>query len=140
MGVGARLGRPPRMVRVAGPPGSYSLMNSPEAEPGFNRMVADGSPWRNEVAARIVLKTGSWRPILRAPRIECPLLVAICDNDQTTPPEAAERLALAAPLGEFRHYPIGHFELYWGEGFSAIVADEIEFLGRTVAPGLAVDA
>ena len=38
------------------------------------------------------------------------------------------RLAAAAPRGEIKRYPVGHFEIYLGEPFERAVADQTEFL------------
>jgi pimeloyl-ACP methyl ester carboxylesterase len=54
--VGARLGRPPLMVPVVGHPDEVALMNAPDADPGFLRLVPDGTHIRNEVAARFGVK------------------------------------------------------------------------------------
>jgi uncharacterized protein len=127
---GSLAGRPPRTVPAVGPAGSVAIMTSPDAEPGFQAIVAEGSRWRNAVAARIGLRVGAYRPGRAAAHITCPLLVCICERDAVTPPEPAERAAAAAPRGEVRHYPIGHFEIYGGEPFERAVADQVEFLTR----------
>jgi fermentation-respiration switch protein FrsA (DUF1100 family) len=59
---GALLGRPPRMLASVGPPGSVAVMTSPDAEPGFRGIDPPGSTWRNEVAARVALRVGLYRP------------------------------------------------------------------------------
>ena len=56
-----RLGRPPHMLAVVGPPGSVGAMTSPDAEPGYLHIVPAGASWRNEVAARIALRIGLYR-------------------------------------------------------------------------------
>lgn len=123
-------GREPRYVPLVGPPGSLAAMTSPDAEPGYRAMVPTGSPWRNEAAARIALRIGTYRPGRAAARLRCPLLVCVCDHDRVTPPDPAWRAAGAAPRGEIRRYPLGHFDIYLGEGFERAVADQIEFLDR----------
>lgn len=120
---GSLAGRPPRMVPAVGPPGSVALMTSPDAEPGFQAILAEGSRWRNAVAARIGLRVGAYRPGRAAAHLTCPVLVCVCERDVVTPPEPAERAAAAAPRGEVRHYPIGHFDIYTGEPFEQAVAD-----------------
>ena len=46
------------------------------------------------------------------------------------PAGAAVSMAEAAPEGELRRYPIGHFDVYVGEAFENAVADQTEFLKR----------
>jgi dienelactone hydrolase len=127
---GALIGRPPHMVAAVGPPGSLAVMNSPDAEPGLRAVDPPGSTWRNEVAARIALTVGFYRPGARAGRIRCPLLVCVADEDLVTPPGPAALAARRAPRGELRHYPIGHFDVYLGDAFERAVSDQLEFLGR----------
>ena len=125
----ARRGRAPVMVPAVGPPGSFAVMTSPDADPGFHAVIGAGSKWRNEVASRIGLRVGTYRPGRGASKITCPLLVCVGDQDLVTPPEPAVKVALAAPKGELRRYPIGHFEIYSGQrGFEQAVADQVAFL------------
>jgi fermentation-respiration switch protein FrsA (DUF1100 family) len=125
---GALLGRGPRTMPAVGAPGTFAGMTAPEAEPGFTALVPPGSRWRNEVAARVMLHLAQYRPTAHAPKVRCPLLVCVCDRDQTTPPAAAVKMAERAPRGEAKHYPIGHFEIYKGEWFERAVSDQVEFL------------
>jgi fermentation-respiration switch protein FrsA (DUF1100 family) len=127
---GALMGRAPRMIPAIGPPGTFAAMTAPEAQPGFTALVPDGSRWRNEFAARAMLHLAQYRPTAKASEVRCPLLVCVCDRDQTTPPAAAVRMAQRAPRGEAKHYPIGHFDIYKGEWFERAVADQAEFLER----------
>jgi dienelactone hydrolase len=128
--------RPAVRMPVVGPPGSFAAMTQPEADPGFKRMLAlygDRSRWRNEVAARVMLRIPLYRPVRYADRITCPLLVCVADADQTTPPGPAVRVAAKAPLGELRRYSFGHFDGYVGEDFNKLVADQVLFLRRHLA-------
>src|SRR3954452_2233891 len=127
----ARLfGRSPRMMPIVGPPGTLAAMSSPDAEPGYRAMFPPEAPFRNEVAARIALRIGGYRPIRRAAEITCPWLVCVLDGDVITPPRPALKAAGTAPRGEARRYPGEHFDIYVGELFERVVADQIEFLER----------
>jgi uncharacterized protein len=123
-------GRRPRLVPIVGSPGSVAAMTTPDAEPGYLAMVPDGSGWRNEAAAGIAVRIGAYRPIRAAGRVRCPLLVCACDRDSITPPGPAVRAAEAAPRGELRRYPLGHFDIYFGAAFERAVSDQITFLTR----------
>lgn len=127
-------GRPPVMIPVAGPPGSYAVLTAREAEPGFASILGEDSRWQNAVGARVMLFLGMWRPVRTAAKVACPMLVCICDGDETTPPAPAERLGRNAPRGELVHYPIGHFDIYTGEHFEVAVADQVAFLQRVLKP------
>jgi len=134
--VASRLtGREPVRVPVAGEPGSTALMTTPGAKPAMQRMAPPG--YREDIAARIAFEVGTYRPGRYAAQIACPTLFAVCDHDAVTPPSAALRAASAAPRAEVKHYPVGHFDIYFDAAFEAAVADQCEFLTRhllAVAP------
>jgi dienelactone hydrolase len=130
----ALVGRPPRTIPSVGPPGTLAVMNTPDAEPGFWRLTPEGVEWPNEAPARICLHVSLYRPIRRAAEVRCPILFAIAENDLITPPDLAERAARLAPRGEVRRYPAGHFDVYVGELFERVVADQVEFLSRHLVP------
>jgi pimeloyl-ACP methyl ester carboxylesterase len=127
---GRLFGRPAYMIPIVGPPGSVAAINSPGAEQGYRALFPQGAEFRNEVAARIGLRIASYRPIRHAAAITCPWLVCVVDGDVVTPPQPALKAAGLAPRGEARRYEGAHFEIYVGELFERIAADQIEFLGR----------
>ena len=127
--------RPPHMLAVVGPPGSVAAMNSPDAEPGYRALFPPDVEFRNEVAARIGLRIGLYRPIRQAARIACPWLVCVVDGDAITLAQPALKAAGRAPRGEARRYPGGHFDIYVGELFEQVVADQLGFLERHLLRG-----
>jgi len=133
--VAALRGRPPHMIAAAGPPGSNSVMNTPDAEPGIQAITPPGSTWRNEVAARIALHIGSYRPARQAGKIRCPILFCVADDDDLTAPGPVLKAARKAPRAEVKRYPIGHFDIYVGEAFERAVADQVDFLKRHLLGG-----
>ncbi|MGV0834730.1 alpha/beta hydrolase [Mycolicibacterium thermoresistibile] len=110
--IGAWLGRPPRTAPAVGAPGSVAAMTTPDAEPGFQAIVEPDSLWRNEFAARLMLRFPFYRPVRVAGRITAPLLVCVCDDDAITPPGPSIKVAQQAPRGQLKRYPYGHFEIY----------------------------
>ena len=126
-------GEPPVMAPLVGPPGSVAAMTSPDAEPGYRGIA--GPTWRNEMAARVFLRAGAYRPGLQADRLPCPILVQIADRDTVAPVKAAQDAAWRATgRAEVRTYPIGHFDIYTGAPFEQAVADQLHFLRRHVGP------
>src|SRR3954470_13377948 len=91
------LRRPPYMLPVVGAPGSLAAMNSPDAEPGYRALFPADVPFRNEVAARIALRIGAYRPIRHAAEIACPWLVCVADQGVITPPPPAPKGARPVP-------------------------------------------
>jgi uncharacterized protein len=129
-----RMGRRPHMIAVVGPPGSVAAMTSPDAEPGYLGIVPAGASWRNEVAARIALRIGLYRPGRLAGSVRAGLMMCVCDDDAVTPVAPALEAARAHPRAEVRHYPGGHFDIYAGESFEIAVADQAQFLSRSLLP------
>ena len=112
---------------VVGPPGSVAAMTSEDAEPGY---LAIAPPdWRNEVCARIGLFVSLYRPGRLAEKLNCPILIQICEKDSVAPISAAEAAAKAANA-EVKRYPVGHFDIYLGEPFERSVSDQVEFFTR----------
>src|ERR1700753_1369560 len=130
--LGARFGATPVMVPTAGPPGEVALMTSPDAYPGFLALVPKGVELRNEVAARIGLKLLPYRPGRLAAKAPCPTLFCICENDSVAPSGPTRKYAATAPRGEVKLYPEGHFEIYVGDAFERVLADQLEFLERNL--------
>jgi len=130
--IGSLLRRPPVMVAVAGRPGSTALLTAPDALPGYLGLVPDGVQFRNEVAARLALHSLRYRPGRSVSRIACPVLFCVCEHDSVAPSKATLRHARRSPRVEVRLYPLGHFDIYSGDGFERAVADQIAFLARHV--------
>lgn len=120
-------------VPTVGKPGTLAVMSSPDADEGYRRLAPPG--FRFEVAARIGLTAGLYRPLRHAGRVRCPVLVQICERDSVAPVASAERVVeRLGRLAEARRYPIGHFEPYFGEHFERSVSDQLDFLRRHLHP------
>jgi fermentation-respiration switch protein FrsA (DUF1100 family) len=127
---GSLLGRAPIHVATAGAPGSASLMATADAVDGYLGIVPNDSPFENFVAARVALQIATYQPGRDAAKVIAPILFCICEQDTVAPSGAAVKFAAKAPKGETKLYPIGHFDIYVGDGFEVAVADQLEFLGR----------
>lgn len=130
--VGGWLGRRPRLVPLAGPPGTVALMTAPDAVPGYLALVEDGSTFRNEVAARVALDIAFGRPGAQARKLRCPALFVVCEQDTVAPARATLKHVAKAPRGEVVRRDTGHFDIYTGEEFETTVRDELAFLARHV--------
>ncbi len=140
--VGSRLGRRPRMVPLAGRPGTVALMTAPDALPGVEALQGDRVGTIGEdVAARVAIEIALGRPGAKASRLRCPALFVVCDQDSVAPARATLKHVAKAPRGEVVRRDTGHFDIYVGEEFETTVRDELDFLRRhvPVAPSAASD-
>ncbi|EFG76898.1 hydrolase, alpha/beta domain protein [Mycobacterium parascrofulaceum ATCC BAA-614] len=126
----ARLHKPPVMVPTVGRPGDVALMSTPDAYPGYLRLVPEGGELTNEVAARIALTIMAYRPGRDAAKVTCPILFCVCEADSVAPAGPTLRYAAKAPRGEVKLYPEGHFAIYVDEAFDRVVADQLAFLDK----------
>jgi dienelactone hydrolase len=124
------LGKDPVLVKLAGTPGERALMTAPDALPGYLALVPDGTTFVNEVTARVAPTITRHRPGGAAKNVTMPILFCIPDHDSVTPPEETVAFARTAPKGEIKRYDAGHFDIYLGAPFEAVVADQTEFLAR----------
>jgi pimeloyl-ACP methyl ester carboxylesterase len=126
----------PYYIPAVGPPGSLGVMTTRDALSGWTPIVEQSVDvhWDNRVAARIVLRVGMYRPGLKAAKLPCPALFCITDKDSVAPAERTAKLAARGPRNEIKRYPIGHFDIYVGEDWERAVADQTEFLVRTLKP------
>jgi dienelactone hydrolase len=127
----ARRGKPPLLIPVTAAERGYAVLNDPHVWESIPAVVPKGSTWRNEVAARIALRLGSHRPIRSASRVRCPLLVQVVEDETVISNRAAARAARLAPRGELSRHPgLNHFDVYTGDGFERVFADQLDFLQR----------
>ena len=129
--VGGWFGRGPRLVPLAGEPGTVTSLTTPDALEGERALNPDGRypQWQQAVAARSALRMGSYRPGRAAGDVQCPLLVVVGDDDGVTPPAASARVAERAPRGELAHLPGGHYAPFT-HGHRHAVEIELSFLRR----------
>jgi uncharacterized protein len=126
--VAAKRGRPPTYVPLAAPPGQLGVLTAPGAHEAYTGIA--GPTWRNRVAARILLRAASYRPIQDAGSVAAPVLVQIADHDRSASPRAAQRAATRC-RSEVRHYPCDHFDVHVGGAWHAAACeDQLAFLRR----------
>jgi uncharacterized protein len=129
--LGGLVDRPPRLVPLAGKPGTVALLTTPDGIDGDRALNPDNRypDWQQAVAARSALSIGFYRPGRYASRVLCPLLVLVCDQDQTALAEPAARAARRAPRGELVRMGGGHYEPFLG-GHEPAAEAELSFLHR----------
>jgi hypothetical protein len=107
--LGGLAGRPPLLIPLAGQPGTVAMLTTPDSLDG-DRALNPGNkcPDRQQaVAARSALQIGLYRPGRDASRVRCPLLVLVCDRDQTALAGPAVSAANRTSRGELVQLPGG---------------------------------
>jgi dienelactone hydrolase len=123
------LGLSPHKIPIVGKQGTIACMPVQDAYEGYARIASQN--FLNEVCARITIRGDKYRPVTKAKKVRCPVLLLICENDELAPVSAAEETA--EKLGDFaevKRYPIGHFDIYIGANFERSVSDQLEFLSK----------
>jgi uncharacterized protein len=122
----ALAGREPITIPVTGPRGSTALLASGYARQGYARTA--GPRWRNQVAARLALTIGQYRPVRSAGQLTCPTLIQVADEDTMASTGAAMRAAWLA-RADVRHYPCDHMDVLGGQPWLEQAADhQVHFL------------
>jgi pimeloyl-ACP methyl ester carboxylesterase len=118
-------------VPLSGEPGAVAMLTTPDSQDGGRALDPDGRypQWRQEVAARSALRLSFYRPGRYASRVRCPLLVLVCDQDQSVLAGPGVRAAGRAPRGELVRMPGGHYEPFL-DGHERAVEAELSFLRR----------
>jgi uncharacterized protein len=129
--IGGMIGRPPRLVPLAGEPGTVAVLTTPDGREGGRVLNPGGAypDWRQSVAARSVLRMAFYSPGREAARVSCPLLVVVADQDQSALAAPAIRAARRAPQAELVRLPGGHYAPFL-DGHEQAVAAELSFLRR----------
>ena len=129
--VGSLAGRAPRLVPLTGEPGTVALLTTPDSRDSGAALNPGGRypEWQQAVAARSALRLALWRPGRTASRVRCPLLVLVCDQDQSALAGPAVRAARRAPRAELVRLSGGHYAPFL-EGHEQAVAAELAFLLR----------
>jgi fermentation-respiration switch protein FrsA (DUF1100 family) len=129
--LGGLVGRPPLLVPLTGRPGTVAFLTTPDAQ-DTDRALNPGNrypDWQQTAAAGFALRLGFYRPGRDASRVRCPLLVLVCDLDNSALPGPAVDAANRAPHAQVVRLPGGHYEPFLG-GHEQAVDAELSFLRR----------
>ena len=139
--IGSLTGQAPRLVPLAGRPGSVAMLTTPDSRDSDLAFGRDSYPdWQRLVAARSALRLGFYKPGRFASRIRCPLQIIVCDRDQSALAKPAARAAHRAPRAELVRLPGGHYAPFLEEHDQAVDA-QLSFLRRhLLEPSAAIPA
>ena len=125
--------RAPYLVPITGRPGTPAVISAPGAEQGYGAIV--GPTFRNEMAARGILRIAFNRPVRHASEVRCRTLLVMAEHDNIAPVRSMEKVAaLLGDRAETVSFPCGHFTIYTGEEFEKSVALQTDFLVRELTP------
>jgi dienelactone hydrolase len=129
--LGTPFGRQPLLVRLAGDPGTVAALTTPDSLDGGPALNPGNRypEWQEQVAARSALRVGFYRPGRASSRVRCPLLVVVCDQDQSALAAPAVRAAQRAPHGELVRIPGGHYAPFL-DGHEQAASAQVSFLRR----------
>ena len=123
------LGLSPHKIPIVGRPGSMACITTSDAYDGYAKFASEN--FINEACARIAIRGDKYRPVKHAGNVSCPVLLQICDHDSITPKSAAEETEKKLRnFAEVKNYPIGHFDIYFGDNFEKSVSDQLEFFKK----------
>jgi pimeloyl-ACP methyl ester carboxylesterase len=129
-GVRWLLGRSPYYIPVyAEPWEDLAVLQSPGITKLFGGIIPPWSDWRNEVAARSMLETLGYRPVLSAHKVGCPALFIASRQDAFISYKSVEKTASRMARAELVTVDMDHFEVYTGEPLerlSSMMADFLE--------------
>jgi phytoene dehydrogenase-like protein/dienelactone hydrolase len=120
------------LVPATAPPGGHGVLTLRGEADGFKTMIDADSPWRNEVAAGPFATAAFYRPVTKARKLACPVLVQLCERDISAPSRPIQNLAQRAPRAELKRYDLDHFQPFYGNNPAGIAADQADWLKRTV--------
>jgi pimeloyl-ACP methyl ester carboxylesterase len=130
--IGSLIGRAPIYIAASAAPGEFGMVTNDDALAGLELIrPSDGTEWHNRVAARSVLGIAAHRPVRKAGRIPCPILLVVAEADTIAPVAPALRVAECAPKGELYRSRGGHYGPYeGGADHDNVLQAEVEFLHR----------
>jgi dienelactone hydrolase len=124
--VASARGKGPIYLEVYGRPG-HAFFTDPELAPRFRRVAEASRTWQNRAAARFLLGAPRYRRGTFE-RVSAPILICLAEQDFEISATFVRTQARGAPRAEIRSYPAGHFDLYHGEVFEQVAADQAEFI------------
>lgn len=125
----ARTGGSPVLLPAVGAPNTAAMLTTPDALPGYLAVASRAPQWRNEFAARMLLRVPTYRPGRQTHRISAPVLVQVAATDRNAPVDLARTAAQRANAVVREYADAGHFDVYdRGPAFDAVVGDQISFL------------
>lgn len=107
-----RLGYDPITVPAIAPAGEWGMLSDDSAYAAFQKLVAPGTTYRNEVVAQSVFTFDDYNPASRASDIDVPVLLIASRQDRLVPFAAVETFAKSAKTVSVVEFEGDHFDVY----------------------------
>jgi uncharacterized protein len=125
----SRFGLSPHLIPIVGKPGSFAFMTAPGAFEGYAELAKKSKLFVNGICARSLLMLQGKNPIHTAQQVNCPVLLQVCEYDNTVDPDSHTQVAhILGDKATLIKYPIGHFDIYHGDNFNKAVNAQVEFI------------
>jgi hypothetical protein len=117
----------PVTMPVAGRPGDFAVLPTPEALPGFEHVTV-GRRWRNEISTSWLFPLAAFRPVTAVARITAPVLYQVAQHDGMPAAGQVDKAITRTPRAEVKRYPMDYFGPFSPEHQPAVAADASDFL------------
>jgi len=125
----SRFGLSQHTFPAVGKPGTTAMLIAPGFYEGYLEIAKGSKTFINEVCARIMLAFDEPNLFKSAEKISCPILFYLCEGDNLSLPNAHTKIEkILGEKAKFIKYPIGHFDIYFGEYFEKSIAEQISFI------------
>jgi uncharacterized protein len=118
------------IIPVSDEPGGRGAMTFPGELDGFRSAVAPG--WRNEVRAGLLFAMLTYRPLVHAGKLKCPVLIQAGTRDISVSARAVDQFAQRAPYAALKRYDVDHFQPFYGNHPAQIIADQADWLRASI--------
>jgi fermentation-respiration switch protein FrsA (DUF1100 family) len=125
----SRFGLSSHTFPAVGKPGTTAMLVVPGFFEGYQKIAKKSKSFKNEVCARIMLAFDEPNLLKSAEKVTCPVLFLLCEGDNLTLSDAHKKIEKT--LGEivkFIKYPVGHFDIYFGDYFEKCIVEQISFI------------
>lgn len=123
-------GESPIYVKTVGAPSTRAVITATGAIDQFTDSIPVNFDMNATITARSLSGLRYYFPARAARRIQRPVLLCLAEKDNITPPESLESLKQMISGVEEHVYPCGHYELFQGEMFRAVIEDQIAFVQK----------
>ena len=129
----SRFGLSPHKYPAYGKPGTIAMLNTAGSFEGIEKLAVGSELFKNETCARLAFMPHPADPLKAAPIVKCPVQVLVCKKDNLVSPKSHIRLVeILGEKADVIEYPIGHFDIYFGESFEKATNEQLAFLDQKV--------